>query len=165
MKGDNMPINSVNRTIPMAGKRFITPQMQNNVQYLLTRMNAETKENSNAYRTCALFVKSIKYKDEAKFMDGRMIFKKVSPEEQMDKESFLTINKTELVINNKTGEIIDYYKPVFTRWSKIMKKAEKYLNQLKNNYDNSELVSKQWLQHKELTPEGKKMSKLLEFSV
>ena len=165
MKGDNMPIDSVNRTIPMSGKRFITPQMQNNVQDLLTRMNSETKENSNAYRTCAAFVKSIKYKDEAEFTDGRMIFKKVSPEEQMVKESFLQINKTSLVIDNKTGEIIEHRKPFFSRWSKIMKKAEKYLNLLKNNYDNPELVKKEWLQHKELTPEGKKASKLLDFSI
>lgn len=156
-----MNINCVNGTAFTSKKRFITSQMHNNVEYLLTRMNGETKVESNAYRNRADFVKSIKYKNDAEFTDGRMIFKKVNPENQMVKESFLEFNKTSLVIDNKTGEIIDHTKPLFSRWSKIMKKAAKYLSLLKQNYDNSELVTKKWLQYKELTPEGKKISKLL----
>lgn len=160
-----MQISSVSSSTAFTGGKFITPEMHSNIEYLLTRMNAETKENSNIYRHCSSFVKSLKYQDKAKFTDGRMIFSKVEPDKQMVKESFLSFNNTELVINNKNGEIIDYHKPALSSWKKVLKTAEKYLNALKNNYDDATLVTKERLKYKELTPEGKKVSKMLEFYI
>lgn len=160
-----MQISSVSSNTAFTGGKFITPEMHSNIKYLLTRMNAETKENSNIYRHCSSFVKSLKYQNKAEFTDGRMIFNKTAPDKQMVKESFLNFDHSYLVINNKTGEIIEYDKPLLSSWKQLFKKAEMYLNSFIKNYDNSSLVKKEWLKHKELTPEGEKVSKMLEFYV
>ena len=160
-----MLVNQINPNTTFTAGKFITPEMHGKIEYLLTKMNSETKEHSNNYRHCSVFIKSLKYQNKAEFTDGRMIFNKTAPDKQMVKESFLNFDHSYLVINNKTGEIIEYDKPLLSSWKQLFKKAEMYLNSFIKNYDNSALVKKEWLKHKELTPEGEKVSKMLEFYV
>ena len=61
-----------------------------------------------------------------------------------------------MVINNDTGEIIDYYKPFFTTWKSIMKKIDKYVQFFKENFDNRELVKERKLTTSGFTEEGYK---------
>ncbi len=54
--------------------------------------------------------------------------------------SFFKVGKTELVIDNNTGEFFYYEKR--TAWSNVIKNLDKYLNFFKENYDNSEKIFK-----------------------
>lgn len=72
----------------------------------------------------------------------------------MTKETLFTIGKTELVIDNKTGQIIDYYKPFLTRWGKIMKKIDKYLGIFKENFNNPDIVKKKRISIQGFTQAG-----------
>ncbi len=143
-----MKIQAVNKQVH-AKKRSLNPNQMDTVRTLLTQMNQETEVKRNEYTFNSTVTKSLQYKDKATFIDGRMIFEKVPAEKQMTKETLFTIGKTQLVIDNKTGQIIDYYKPFLTRWSKIISNIDKYLKIFKENFNNPNIVKK-----KKITMEG-----------
>ena len=96
-----------------AGKHYLNPNQMKGIKNLLTRMNAETVTNRTETWFSSTITKELSYKkNKIRFIDGRMIFDKVADNEQMQRETLFTLGKTELVINNKTGEIIDWEKPL-----------------------------------------------------
>ena len=79
----------------------------------------------------------------------------------MQKESLITIGKTQLVIDNSTGEIIDYKKPFFKTWSSIMKQLDHFLTVFRVNYNYSGRVEKKRLTMPGCTEKGwEKMCRL-----
>ncbi len=159
-------IQSTSNSISFSGKvRYVTPNIRDGINVLLTRMNSEITTETNQYCTHSHFIHSLIHKNKAEFIDFRQIHKKISPEKQVVGKSGIKIGKTELVIDNKTGEIVEYYKPIFTFWKRVMKNVQKYVDIFLENYDNDKIVKKNFLCKRELTDLGieaqSKMSKLI----
>ena len=135
-------------------QRFITSKMKEDIKYLLTKMNSEVKESGNENYFKSTFTKSLKYKDEAEFIDGRVFVGRVPSDKQMQKESLITMGKTQLVISNLTGEIVDYKKPFFKTWSSVMKQLDHFLTLFRVNYNYSNRVTKKRLTMQGFTEKG-----------
>lgn len=134
-------------------RRYIGSESHQQLEQILTKMNSETIYKSNDYsfestRTKRLVLMNNTAK-KAELIDTRSKLDKIPTENQMQGNTLLTIGKTELVIDNKSGEIIDYYKPFFTCWKNVLKKIQTTLGALNSSYNNSNIVKK----HK-LTVEG-----------
>ena len=86
---------------------------------------------------------------------------KVNQKKQLVRESLVDIGKTQLVIDNKSGEIIDYRKSFFKPWSKVLKTLEQALEIIKCNYNNPEIVQKQRLSLSGFTPKGVRKLKII----
>ena len=121
-------------------QRIITKPMFSNMKKVITRMNQESKYANNEYSFDADVLKKISIGNKAELIDGRCLLKNVDDNEQMQKETLFNLGKTQLVIDNKTGKIIDYHKPFFKPWKKILKDLDKYLNIFANNFDNNDIV-------------------------
>ena len=142
-------------------QRFLSPKSQKNLKSILENINAETKMNKNDFCWESNFVKSVSLKDKNfKLIDGRMYVNKVNQKKQLVRES-LDIGKTQLVIDNKSGEIIDYRKSFFKPWSKVLKTLEQALEIIKCNYNNPEIVQKQRLSLSGFTPKGVRKLKII----
>jgi uncharacterized protein YaaR (DUF327 family) len=70
----------------------------------------------------------------------------------------LTVDKAELVIDAPSGKIEKFYKPFFTRWSKVMENIDKYLKIFTENFDNSKIVQKETFSTVGFPPEISTMS-------
>lgn len=150
-----MNITAVN-SVSFDGKpRFLSKNGHENLKTILKNINAETTMKKNDFCWSSEFIKSVTLKNEnVKVTDGRMLLDKVPQEDQLIKESMIDVGKTELVIDNKSGEIIDYYKKFYTPWSKVLKKLEQGLETIKENLNNPEVVKKQWLGMSGFTSKG-----------
>ena len=100
-------------------QRFINSESHKQLGQILNKMDDETVYNCNDYsfkstRTKRLSL--VNHTGNVELIDSRTKIGKIPTENQMQGETLLTIGKTELVIDNKTGEIIDYHKPFFTCW-------------------------------------------------
>ncbi len=159
-----MQVQTIQSTNFESKQRFITPDMHENIKLLLNKMNESSTYNSNGYYFRANIFKEISTKNhKVKFRDGRMFLENKINQKEIDGETLFTIGRTELVISNKTGEIIDYYKPLFSTWKNIIKNIGKYLEFFKNNFDNMELVEHKSLPIQGLTEKGlKKFRQLTE---
>lgn len=149
-----------------ARQKFITPEMKANMQYLLEYMNEKTKysSNGNCFKT-TIYKALINDKGNVKFQDGRMYLGDKLKRKELKGEALLTIGKTELVIDNKTGEIIDYYKPFYKTWKGIMKKIGKYLEFFKNNLNDEKLVIQKKITMQGFTEQGLKKFRQLKAGV
>ncbi len=139
---------------------FLNTNQLKSIETLLSKMNGETVSKKNDTWFSSTITKELSCKkDKVRFIDGRMIFDKVPQEKQMQRETLFTIKNTELVINNKTGEIVDWHKPFFTSWGKIMKNVDKYLKFFEEHFNDTNTVKK-----KKITMEGftKKGMEILE---
>jgi len=145
-----------------AKQRFVTSAMRGNINLLMNKMNDGTTYSSNGDFFKSTIFKELSTKNNrVKFQDGRIYLGDKLKRKDLKGEALFTIGKTELVIDNKTGEIIDYYKPFFTSWKTVMKKAEKYLEFFKENFDNETLVKQKMLSMQGFTEQGqKKIEKL-----
>ena len=136
-------------------RRFISLESHEQLKDILQKMNNEAQYKSNEYSFESDYITHLNLKnDKVQLIDTRHYLKKQPENKQLIKETLFTIGKTELVISNKTGEIIDYYKPLFTRWSNIMKKIDNYLLEFNNNYHKQDVVSKSWFGIKGFTEKG-----------
>lgn len=150
-----MKVQSIQNT-PDFGKtkRYITKQSLDDIEKLLFRMNQETKYQSNENYFTSTILKCLKHKDDVTFIDGRIYLSQVPKDKQMRGETLFTIGKTELVIDNKTGEITDYVKPFYVMWSRVMKKISQYLTSFQLNFDDSSVVEKRFLKIHGFTEKG-----------
>ena len=156
-----MRVQNIQPTAFEKKQRFVTKEMYGTIRSLLTDMNKETVTNNNGYVYVSTITKELKYKDKIRFIDGRMYFSKLPENEQMRKESLITLGNAQLVVNNKTGEIIDFSKPLFKTQKSIMKSLETYLNVLKENYNNDNIVNKKYVSISGYTAKGEETRKLL----
>lgn len=75
-------------------------------------------------------------------------------DKQIVGSSELALGKINLLINNRTGEVIKCKKPFLTRWEKVLKKAESALKTFKEELDNSNVVEKQIVKVSGMTKDG-----------
>ena len=144
-------------------QRVLTTPMYINMKKVITRMNKESRYANNEYSFEADVLKKLSagnkgnganMRSKAELIDGRCLLKNVADNEQMQKETLFNLGKTQLVIDNKTGRIIDYYKPFFKSWKKIFKDLDKYLNIFAQNFDNKEVVKQHRLSFSGFTKAG-----------
>lgn len=143
-------------------RRFIELQSQRELGMLLRKMDEETVYKANEYsfestRTKRLDLFDNNKNQRAELIDTRMNLKKYPKNKEFEKETLLTIGKTELVINNGTGQIVDYYKPFWISWTKVMDKVKSVLTDFNKNYNNPQLVKKNKFSIKGYTKKGYEM--------
>lgn len=143
-----------------AKKRFIGVNSHYNLEKLLRTMDEETVYKSNDYSfessrlTRLTLCDTNNACDKAELIDGRRDLNKISVEKQLDKTTCLTIGKTQLVIKNSNGEIIDYYKPFLKSWKSIIRQVGRVLADFNNLYNNPELVMKHYFKVSGFTEKG-----------
>ena len=141
-------------------KRFIDTDSQYYLEKLLRKMDEETVYKSNEYsfessRVTRLTMCDTKNAcDKAELVDTRKFIGKVPEKNTLDKETLLTIGKTQLVIKNSNGEIIDYHKPFFKPWKKVIKQARETIQAFLNLYHTPEMVMKHEFSVKGFTKKG-----------
>ncbi len=150
-----MQVQGVNSSLAFqAQKRILNKEQMGTVKELLTQMNAETVCKRGEYTFESKILKSLHYKNNATFIDNRIILYKVPENKQMVKQTLFTVGKTELVIDNKSGQIINYKKPLLTSWKRVIKNIDKYLKIFKENFNNPEIVKKKTVTLEGFTPAG-----------
>ncbi len=150
-----MKVQSINQVNFESKKRFLNQEQMESLENVLTRMNNETKLHQNDTWFTSTVTKELSYNEnKIRLIDDRMLFKKIADNKQMQKETLFTLGKTQLVINNKSGEIIDWNKSFFISWKKIMKNISDSLKIFVENFDNSNIVKKKKMTFEGFTPKG-----------
>ena len=128
--------------------RFIGEESHKNLEKLLKKLDNDTIFKSNEYSFDSSRVTRItlwdtkKVEEKAELIDGRRSLDKIPDKNQLDKTTCLTIGKTELVIKNSNGEIIDFYKPFFKSWKTVIEQVGKIIQEFLVLYENPKLVMK-----------------------
>lgn len=149
-----------------AKNRFLSENMRASISSILIRMNSEVERVYKGDYYEATMLTKLHYRDKATFEDERRLTKKLKHNEQSSGFSVLTIGKNVVLdIDNKTGEIVDFIKPFYKPWFFIMKRVEKMLAEIRTNFYDNELVQKDKLMVRELTPEGNNKIKKLVLGV
>ena len=135
------------------------------LEQILTKMDKETLYKQDEYsfestRTKRLSLYDHKNREIAELIDSRQILVPIENRNQMFDNTCLTIGKVQLVIENKTGKIIDYYKPFLKTWNRIMKKIGETLLDFNNGFYTN-MVQKHRYTTKGLYPKGKELAKKL----
>ena len=92
--------------------------------------------------------------EKTAFYDKRYYMMPAPSDKQIVGSSELALGKINLLINNRTGEVIKCRKPFLTRWEKVLKKAESALKTFKEELDNSNVVEKQIVKVSGMTKDG-----------
>ena len=155
------PINCTN-DMSFGQKRYLDKQTYGYLKELLPKMNKQAVYVSNDTSYKSSFLKELQV-DDFTLIDGRTLLKQVPQEEQLQKETLIEYGKTQLVISNKDGEIIDNNKSIFTSWKNLLDKVGDYIKLIAENFDNTKLVKRTRLNSNGLTKEGRiKQDKLNE---
>jgi len=155
------PVNHSNNII-FGQKRYLDSQTYEYLKELLPRINKQAVYVSNDTNYKSSFLKEL-HVDDFTLIDGRTLLKRVPQDEQLQKETLIEVGKAQLVINNKNGEIIDEYKPIFESWHSLLDKLSKYLKLISENFENTALVKRTRLNSSGLTEKGRlKQNKLNE---
>ena len=150
------PVNSVS-----FGQRSISKKTFNQLGDILTKMNKQAVyvENDTNYKSS--FLKELWYKDFI-LRDGRGLISPVAKENQMQKETLIDTCYTQVVIDNKTGEIINSNKSFIIPWNKLLKNIAENIEFIFKNFENTNLVKRIRLGSSGLTPNGVKKQQKLE---
>jgi len=154
-------IQSTNFEAKTPKKRFIPRDMRSSLASILLKMNHEVQTVQDGDRFKLTIVTKLHFKKGITFEDERRLTEIVPFEKQMQGFSNLQIGKkTTLDIDNETGEIIDYKKPFYKPLFWVLRKAGKILDEIRTNFNLSEVVQKERLTINKLTPEGHKKMKI-----
>jgi len=135
--------------------KYVSLNSIKNINKILVKMNSETKYASNGSSFESSFVKKLSLVgDKVELIDGRNFIKVANAKEQTKAETLFTMGKIQLVINNRTGQIVDYRKPFYKTWKSINEKLSKYVDILLQNYDNKSVVKKHKLSVSGFTKKG-----------
>ena len=137
-------------------KRLITPQMHNDLQTILTRMNGEAKTNTSEYTFNSQILTGLSITEKASLYDERLYMAQVPAKKQMTRNVTVKLKKIILTIDNQSGEIINYKKPLFTTWSNVMKRLEKVFATFKEHYNDPNIVKKRKIEISGFTTKGYK---------
>ena len=155
-----MQINAVSNTNFQAKDHYLSNQARVNAQKLLQKMNNNNKYKLNAEKTGwqADILSSLSTGKNVKFTDTRYFSQQENNVQrnadtfrcyqQMDNvqkktdvaDFFMTIGKNQLMANSETGKILSYKTGIFTSLSRVISKAEKYIDFLLKNFENSNEV-------------------------
>ena len=134
------------------------------LEQILTKMDKETLYKQDEYsfestRTKRLSLYDHKNREIAELIDSRQILVPIENRNQMFDNTYLTIGKVQLVIENKTGKIIDYYKPFLKTWNSVLKNIKNTLLDFNNGFYTKGLVEKHRIGIKGVTEKGYKILK------
>ena len=145
------PIQSIQSNTNFEAKqRFLTPAQRKNVNVLIEKMGNNRSYTTNGMFFELLITNRLKA-NNSEFVGARLAMEKDEP--FFDKIHF-TVDKAKLVIDSKSGEIENWQKPFFTRWSTIMKNIDNYLAFFVQNFDNPSFVKKEGLKLSGMTKEA-----------
>lgn len=156
-----MQINSIsnlNFDSKVKKARYLSPYMRSSIEAILFKMNSATQKTTNGdHLLTKINTKVHLNHNEATFEDERRLKEILPFDKQMQGFSNLRIGKKTVIdIDNQTGEIIDYVKPVYQPFYFMLKKAERILATIRTNFNLPEVVQKEFLTINDLTPEGQK---------
>ena len=119
--------------------RRLDYESQEQLQQILTKMDKETLYKQDEYsfestRTTRLSLYDHKNREIAELIDSRQNLNQIGSNNQMFGNTCMTIGKIQLVIENKTGKIIDYYKPFLKTWNSVMKNIKNTLLDFNNGF-------------------------------
>ena len=132
-------------------QRFLSADGTMKVQKLLKKMNNETVYNATGDTFESKVLGRININNEAGFTDKRFL---VAKSDELFGESTLNFDKTELVIDNTSGEIKEHRKPFFKSWKKVLSKAEELISTAIDNFDNNDVVRKRFIKIGGFTRKG-----------
>ena len=117
------------------------------LEQILTKMDKETLYKQDEYsfestRTKRLSLYDHKNREIAELIDSRQILVPIENRNQMFDNTYLTIGKVQLVIENKTGKIIDHYKPFWKTWNSVLKNIKDTLIEINAMYHHPDYVKK-----------------------
>ena len=155
-----MQINAVSNTNFQAKDHYLSNQARVNAQKLLQKMNNNNKYKLNAEKTGwqADILSSLSTGKNVKFTDVRYFMQQTDNVQrkadtfccyqQMDNvpkktdiaDFFMTIGKNQLMANSETGKILGSKTGLFTSLSRVISKAEKYIDFFLENFENSDVV-------------------------
>lgn len=133
-----------------AKQRFLNVAQRENVQTLVEKMSKTLQFKSDGMFFEITTTNRLKINDKAEFVGANLAKNK---DRCFDKIHF-TVEKTQLLIDTVSGEIEEYNKPLFTRWTKVMEKVDKYLVIFMENFNNSNIVKQEKFKVSGMTPEA-----------
>lgn len=145
-----MKVQSIQPNINFESKktRYIDIESHEQLVQILRKMDSETVYKSNDFSFSSTWTtrlelfNHVKNEKRAELIDTRKSMKKYPEGKDLFKETCLTIGKTQLVIDNKTGKIIDWYKPLLISWKNILNKINITLIAINASYHNPKIVKK-----------------------
>ncbi|MBO5738649.1 hypothetical protein J6R97_04845 [bacterium] len=156
-----MRIQQVQSSINFEAKkrRFIDLESQEQLIQILRKMDENTfyKEISGHFeskKTVRIDLFDHNHNKKAELIDMRGNLKKLDEGKDIYNTTTLTIGKTQVSINNKTGEIKEWEKPFFSSWNTILKKIKNTLSEINTAYHQPERVHKYKLGIEGLTKEA-----------
>lgn len=115
-------------------RRFISAGAQKNLNSLLGKMN---KESSYPHKDSFL---------DAKILSGLKVQNSHFVKDLWDNTSIVAINKkTGFYVNNETGEVKKFKKPLFSRWKNIIPQGEKIIETADKNFEDKTLVKRRYI--------------------
>ena len=143
-------VQNINPTFS-AKQRFIPSKTLTNMQNLLHKMNSETQYQDNGVGFTSKVMLMIFTDKKQAFSDRRYLLRH---SEKLSGTSMLELGKTELEINNQTGEIVKHNKPFYKTWKKVLNQATETISNLCDNFDNTNIVTKRFITISGFTQEG-----------
>ncbi len=115
-------------------RHFISADAQKNLKSLLDKMNKESNyPNKDSFL-------------DAKILSGLKVQNSHFVKELWDDTSIVAINnKTGFYINNETGEVKKFKKPLFSRWKNIIPQGEKIIETADKNFEDKTLVKRRYI--------------------
>ena len=152
------PINFQGKT------RYLSDNAYNNMKSVLTKMNHSTGyiNGDNVFSTSHLTRLRL-YDDSATFCDSRFLLKKVEDNEQMQGKTLISTRNAQVEIDNRSGEVKGLDKPLFSTWTKVIKKVEQSIQRFAENFENSKYVKRGYISLIGWTKDGEtKINKVIE---
>ena len=150
-----MQVQNIQSTNFQAKQRFVTSKTKDSITELLKLMNEKTIYSSNGYTFSSAVYNAISdSKQKIKFQDGRIYLGDKLKQKNLQGKVLITVGKTEMAIDNKTGEILDYHKPFYTSWKNVLSKVGTALEFFRQNFNNKELVQQRVLRIQGFTEQG-----------
>ena len=124
-------------------KRYLSKDGMQNLHSLLDKMNQESVyPNKDNFFEAMILDKVIIGKD-SKIADFRWFTQGRKNVGTMHGESVIGVNKkTAFFVNNETGEVKKMEKPLFSKWTTILKDGENIVKEANENFDNNNIVKK-----------------------
>lgn len=150
-----MKIQSIQSNQNFTGNpHFISKEAHNDLAVVLENLNHRTVAKFNGGTFYSEIPNALKMNKDTTFYDKRLMIAPTN--KQKVGESQLLIGNLDILINNKTGEIVKCHKPFFTRWKSVLKKVENTLKIFKEELDNPNVVKKHITRVCGLTKDGVK---------
>lgn len=140
---------------------YISKQAREDAQKLLKEMKKSIKyeENSSHTSFSADILSSVTTGKKVKFTDIRYFIEPVNNAKVKNNipDFTMQMGKNALIVNSNTGKILRFETGIFTSIKRVISKAEKYINYMLENFNNSEVVEQHRFKIAGFTQKGLKI--------